>query len=186
MKIIFLDVDGVLNGYNTRLHIIVQLIRLFKQPVAKYIDIFSVHIIKIFILFLIVKLSGSKVVLTSSWRGGYWKVSVEDMTDRIRKLYKLLKLFHIDVIGITPYKPKDRGAQIKAYMDNYDNIIESFVIIDDEMFDIKAYYPKDRLLCTIGNSNRFIKFNCCGVYDGAGLKFKHIIPALKILKQKTK
>ena len=186
MKIIFLDIDGVLNGYNTRLHIIVQLIRLFKQPVAKYIDIFSVHIMKVFILFLIVKLSGSKVVLSSSWRGGYWKVPVEEMVDDIRKLYKLFKLFHIDVIGITPYEPKDRGAQIKDYMDNYNNRIESFVIIDDEMFDIKDYYPKDRLLCTIGNPNRLIKYNCCGIYDGAGLKFKHIIPALKILKRKIK
>lgn len=186
MKIIFLDVDGVLNGYNIRLHIVVQLIRLFKQPVAKYINIFSVHIMKVFILFLIVKLSGSKVVLSSSWRGGYWQIPVEEMSDNTKKLYNLFKFFHIDIIGITPYNPKDRGAQIKAYINNCNYKIESFVIIDDEMFDIKDYYPKDRLLCTIADPNRLIKYKYCGIYDGAGLKFKHIILALKILKRKIK
>lgn len=186
MKIIFLDVDGVLNGYNTRLHIAVQLIKLFKQPVAKYIDIFSVHIMKVFILFLITKISGSNIVLTASCRSGYWKSHIEEMNSRVRKLYKLLKLFHIEVIGITPDEPKNRGAQIKTYINNCNYKIESFIIIDDEMFDIKDYYSQDRLLCTIGNPNRLIKYKCCGIYDGAGLKFKHIIPALKILKRKIK
>lgn len=182
MKIIFLDIDGVLNGYNLFVHLKTRMI-CKNRKLRKYINIFSVQVIKIFILFIIVRLSGAKVVLTSSWRGGYWKVPYYRMTSRCKKLYRLFKIFFIDVIGITTFIYKDRGEQIIDYIN--DNNITSYVVIDDEMFDIKEYIHNDRLICTKGKDNRWLKFNCAGCYDGAGLKFRDIIPCLKILNRKT-
>lgn len=184
MKIIFLDIDGVLNGYNLAIHLKIQLMRKHKK-LRKYIDIFSVQFLKIFILFLIVRLSGAKVVLTSSWRGGYWKVPYHCMTSRCKKLYRFFKILFINVIGITTFVYKDRGEQIIDYINENIDDISSYVVIDDEMFDIKEYIDNDRLVCTKANENRWFKFNCAGCYDGAGLRFRHIIPCLKILYRKT-
>lgn len=182
-KVIFLDIDGVLNGYNLRVHLITTIMRKCRY-IRKYIDIFSVHIVKVFILFLIVKLSKSDIVLSSSWRGGYWAIPYNAMSKRCKKLYILFKIFHINVVGATTSKYTDRGAQIIDYLDKHKEI-SSYVVIDDEMFDIKEYISQDKLICTKARKNRLIKFKCAGCYDGAGLKLRHIIPTLQILNTKT-
>lgn len=124
MKIIFLDIDGVLNGYNLTIHFKTQLMRKYRK-LRKYIDIFSVQFLKVFILFLIVRLSGAKIVLTSSWKGGYWKVPYYRMSSRCKKLYRLFKIFFIDIIGITTFVYKDRGEQIIDYIN--ENIDDMFI-----------------------------------------------------------
>lgn len=184
MRIIFLDIDGVLNGYNLRVHLTFNFLKfIFPKRWRYYFNIFGVHIMKVFILWIICKLTGAKIVMSSSWRFSYWKTSVNEMHNDIKKLYNLLKFFNINVIDVTKAKSTTRGEQIQDWFtDNKKYKIESFIIIDDEMFDISPYFPKNRLLSTKAEDNRLFKFKCCGCYDGAGIKFKHVIPAIKILK----
>ena len=72
MKIIFLDIDGVLNGYSrftglcykvfSKLHLL--------KFVKRHYDLFGVRTHKVKLLSKIVKKTGAKVVISSSWRGG--------------------------------------------------------------------------------------------------------------------
>ena len=184
-RIIFLDIDGVLNGYNLRIHFNTMILKkiLPSKIFRKLFDIFAVHFVKVFILAIICHLTRADVVLTSSWRYGYWTVPYHLLSDRCKKLRILIKFFRINIIGVTGHYPSERGLQINEYLrPRIKDQIESYLIIDDEMFDIKEYFPEDRLLCTKADPNRKLKFNCAGCYDGAGLRFKHIIPAIRKLK----
>lgn len=186
MKIIFLDVDGVLNGYNLRVHSQFHILKfLFPNKWRKIFNIFGVHIWKLIILWIIVKLTGAKIVMTSSWRYGFLSQPVEQMYNDKKKLYKLMKFMKILPIDITTTESQDRGLQILQWLEEHKELnIESFCVIDDEMFDIKPYIIPCYLLSTHGEDNRLIKFKCCGCYDGAGLKLKHISKAISILNTK--
>lgn len=186
MKIIFLDVDGVLNGYNLRVHTQFHILKfLFPNKWRKMFSIFGVHIWKLIILWVIVKRTGAKIVMSSSWRYGFLKTPVNEMYSDNRKLYKIMKFLNILPIDITTTESKDRGLQILQWIQEHSDFnIESFCVIDDEMFDIKPHIVPCHLLSTHGEENRLFKFKCCGCYDGAGLKFKHISKAISILNTK--
>ncbi|MBA2939980.1 hypothetical protein HZF08_16840 [Paenibacillus sp. CGMCC 1.16610] len=112
MKLIFLDIDGVLVTTNSL------------TPSDKY---FGHTFDKTCVQNLneILNFTGAKIVISSSWREG-------------RTLVQLQSIFKANgledcVIGVTPSFNGEtiRGAEIKAYIDSFDGI-ESFVIIDDE------------------------------------------------------
>ena len=179
-KIIFLDIDGVLNGCNLRVYIMLKLMKRFRF-LKKYFDIFNVQILKVFILFIIIRLTKAEIVLTSSWRYGYYKVPYKSMNSQCKRLYILFKFFRIHVCDVTTRNYSERGKQISEYLKTHKSI-DKYLIIDDEMFDISDHFYKKNLLSTKADENRLIKFNCCGCYDGAGLKFKHISEAVRKLK----
>lgn len=183
MKIIFLDVDGVLNGYNLRIHCQLHILKfLFPNKWRTIFDIFGVHISKLLYLWIITKRTGAKIVMSSSWRYGFLSTPIEKMCKDKKKLYRIMKFLNILPIDITTTESKDRGQQILQWLEEHKDLnIESFCVIDDEMFDIKPYIVPCYLLSTHGEENRLIKFKCCGCYDGAGLKIKHIPKAISIL-----
>lgn len=114
MKVIFLDVDGVLNNYNT----------LFKdhqlEPDA------------IEYLAMIVRFTHAEIILTSTWR----------LIPEVREvLDKCLTVFNLNIAGAVSAKHQDRGAAIKEWLDNHE--VEQFVILDDEDKDIKSYFTKE-------------------------------------------
>lgn len=187
MKIIFLDIDGVLNGYNLRVHTQFHILKfLFPNKWRNIFDLFGIHIWKLIILWIIVKLTGAKIVMSSSWRYGFLSTPVDKMYKDKRKLYKWMKFLNILPIDITTTESKDRGLQILDWLDNNKHFdIKSFCVIDDEMFDIKPHIVPCYLLSTHGEENRLFKFKCCGCYDGAGLKLKHISKAVSILNMKV-
>ena len=111
MKIIFLDVDGVLNS---------------EQDLFSWTIESDKHLI---LLGCIVRRTNAKIVASSSWRN----------CGLLDTLKKRLNDFSMSIYG----KTKDigeRGLEIKEWLDNH-NGIESFVILDDEDFDIKSYFP---------------------------------------------
>lgn len=114
MKVIFLDIDGVLN--------------IIPEEWDEYGAIFHKHFESN--LRKIIDNTNAKIVISSTWRFSGIKV--------MKEMWKARKLSG-DIIGVTPYLlNKDdkltsikRGYEIQDYLDNNPDI-ENYVIIDDD------------------------------------------------------
>ena len=87
----------------------------------------------------IVSATGCKLVLSSSWRL---------FPESIRSMFRQLKPFGItreNFLGRTPLRG-ERGDEIMAYLKKRPKI-ETFVALDDERFYSRAF-PQDRLILT--------------------------------------
>ena len=115
MKILFLDVDGVMNCQGT-----------FTKDLNQHFPIDP------YMAFLIGKIqleTDCKIVLSSSWR--HHKASVEHIHNRIVSIY--------DQTGDEPYD-KDRpgvegcqrGREIKAWLNNSKYKVDKYAILDDD------------------------------------------------------
>lgn len=118
MRVIFLDVDGVLNNRHTRVttsdgwcfvddHLIARLKRLLN-------------------------LSGAQLVLSSTWREG-WHQEDESKNDiSFTELRNKFNEFGIEIFDRTGEMRPHRWQSIKEYMERpREDPIEHFVIIDD-------------------------------------------------------
>lgn len=115
MKIIFLDLDGVLNS---RASMMLQAMEpgagLMMQP----------HRIHVVILNEIVRASGANVVITSTWRISRTKNDIQQLLSG--------KGFSGEIIDTTPVlQGETRGTEIRAWLAERKDI-EAFVILDDE------------------------------------------------------
>lgn len=111
MKVIFLDVDGVLNTF--------KLIRKFGMD---FIDDICVALVA-----RIVRETGAKIVLSSTWR-------IEE--DARNLVVQALKNHNLEIHDCTPVlQPKDcenwvrRSEEIQAWLDK--NPVDKFAIVDD-------------------------------------------------------
>lgn len=132
MKIIFLDIDGVLNGMST-LHANIHL----REKQRDDIDITCLGM-----LAEIVNATGARIVISSSWRVGgsdgqsraYWSGYFRGLGWAVDP---------ITIFGETP-RGKSRGAEIMTWLKEYrhqfcDWKFENYIILDDETFD---FYEK--------------------------------------------
>lgn len=136
MRVLFLDVDGVLNSE----------INFFIKPNHQdnfWVEdrVFSKSSLEL--VSKLIYLFDLTVILSSSWRHG-WGYQ-EDAEQRI--LQKALASFNMEVYDVTPtlswHNP--RGEEIQAWLDeNQDKKIEAIIIIDDEtdMLHLKKYLIK--------------------------------------------
>lgn len=117
MKIIFLDVDGVLNSQ-----------RFFNEREKKGNDLDENCII---ILAKIVEGTNAQIVVSSTWR--LHKNCFHTLRDRLR-------LHKIRIIGNTITDPnRERADEVNHWIKNHEDYIESFCIIDDDTFDWNKY-----------------------------------------------
>lgn len=126
IKVIFLDIDGVLNSYDWRLK------NKEKNNEIKCLDDRAIKI-----LAEIVKTSGAKIVLSSSWR-------TKDADDVYMKILKSkFENLSITIFSETGYcrKKYPRGWEIREWLKNNRKIynIVSFVIIDDDSQGISSH-----------------------------------------------
>ena len=119
MKVIFLDVDGVLNDQNL----------IFEKFKTKEIEISKDKLL--LLKEIITSNDDTKVVLSSSWRIGLLRKDGKIVADTTyhKEFLELLKEYSIQIYDITP-SMMSRPEEIKYYLDNND--IESYVILDDE------------------------------------------------------
>lgn len=119
MKVIFLDIDGVLNSQDfiiaTHLKGILPDDKIDSAAVAR--------------LNQITDETGAIIVVSSTWRLHYlWRKNTEG-------LKSLLKEEGITgtILGVTPdhQRYRGRGGEIQDWMDHCGQSIESFIIIDD-------------------------------------------------------
>ena len=114
MKIIFLDVDGVLNNYETT-----------ELTPDKYIGIDD-KLVEL--LSKIVKLTDAKIVLMSDWKDD-WNLQKPDGVYLDKKLEK----YGLEIIARTYESyPSRRGEGVRAYLK--ENKVEEYVLIDDTEF----------------------------------------------------
>ena len=160
MKVIFLDVDGVLNNERTSI-INCWIYKLFK------IDMPDVSRKMVRRLSKIVAKTGAKVVMSSSWRGMYkYYLKTGNGNLDVKYLNYLFKVFEIDVIDCTPVLEGSRGDEIREWINN--NNVTNFVILDDEIFS--DFYEL---------KNNLVKTEFYGKHGG--LLNKHVKEAINLL-----
>lgn len=132
MKVIFLDIDGVLN--------------LIPQGHDKFGALFHPHLVSN--LKRIIDETGAKIVISSTWRMGN---GLPGMTE----MWKLRDLPG-EVVGITPnFMVKYgttlcRGKEIDAYLESHPEV-ENYVIIDDDS-DMEPHQGENFVM-TAGNTD---------------------------------
>ena len=160
MKIIFLDIDGVLNNepHALELH---KLVEEGKMSSKEFYDTWDLPYDDTALpLKHIVDETGAKIVLSSSWRV---------LSKEVEKLSKKLKEYNLEImdktcycvsldkaieLGCDPSKSyfgkeiyegkrtilSDRGIEITEWLSRHPEV-ESYVILDDEDCDIVQFHP---------------------------------------------
>ena len=142
MKVLFLDIDGVLNSSNWFEYMQYCIKNDMYNKVLNFVEINDEHIKRklsmiddraIANLNRIVEETGCKVVLSSSWR------SSREYDNALTEYIFKLKGFKYELYGVTPRIwakefGTQRGEEIKTWMDKESekNEIESYVILDDD------------------------------------------------------
>ena len=125
MKVIFLDIDGVVCLHKD------------KKNWDNDEEVFDEDCCKR--LKEIMQATGSKFVLSSSWR--LFPESIGYVFDQ----FEPYGITQKDFIGITPLLG-ERGAEILQYLESRRDI-DSFIALDDEMYDCESF-PYYRLILT--------------------------------------
>ena len=141
MKIIFLDIDGVLNSMDDR----------FSQKLET-----EEHLL---LLKELVEKTNAKIVVSSSWRG---------IPSLMKTLHKKMKEINAEIIGTTKSLPGTRGVEIKDWLENSPELIESFVILDDDsdmddLFDHLVQTSTEKGLTRIEMEEALDKLLCSSV-----------------------
>lgn len=131
MKVIFLDVDSVLNTIDT--------FKMRKDIYNKYglviprIDLYRVEFLK-----EIVNKTDAKIVVSSTWR------KYDNDMKELKEVFSLFGLEIYDITGIDESAKK--GIEIIDWLNK--NEVDSFIIIDDEISDLvglEEYVVKTRV-----------------------------------------
>ncbi len=160
MKIIFLDIDGVLNS--TQFYEKKSNYELLEEPFDRN---------NALQLKKIVDETGASVVLTSTWRGG-WDRNPVLCTLEGKLLNSLFASLEISIYDKTPVLPEGRAAEICQYLKSCRERITSYVIIDDNDFQWKQ--------------NGFSKHVVQTDFENGGLKEEHAVQAIEILNRRNK
>lgn len=158
MNCVFLDIDGVLNSMpfyenkSTR--------ELLDHP----FDPENVLQLK-----KIIDATGARIVLTSSWRGG-WDKDPANCTWEGKLLNELFDSIGISVYDKTVVSDKGRAWEIKEYLRTSPEKIQKYVIIDDNDFEWKK--------------NRLARHVVLTSFNEGGLKEAHALKAIRLLHRK--
>jgi hypothetical protein len=132
MKVVFLDIDGVLNSRT-------YLMFCYQQGILPddKIDPDAVKRLN-----HLTDTTGAVIVVSSTWRLPYvWHNNVADLRAKLQK-----RGITGQIVGATPDHQRDhgRGGEIQDWMDNCGQQIDSFVILDDDsdMGDLMDFLVK--------------------------------------------
>ena len=134
MKIIFLDVDGVLNCSTTT--------RGWGK--MRFVDTRKMYRVR-----EICDRTGAKVVISSSWRWGAREDALPWDKVQWEALLHEFDKHRIPVIGHTPFAfDGDRGNEIRTWLKMQEEPVEQFVVIDDIIMDLAQFAADGRLVVT--------------------------------------
>jgi len=157
MKVVVLDIDGVLNSEQ-----FVQKIGQEAWDNANQIDPLAVSRLN-----NLTDITGAVIVISSSWRIAYhWEDLLRILKDSGVKA---------DIIDKTPRLPyDDRADEIWCWLDNTTEMVETYVILDDDRLEIKRD-SSDPVL-----DMHFVRTSWLD-----GLQDRHVSDAVKILNETT-
>lgn len=160
MRVIFLDIDGVLNSKEFFQN---------RQPTQELNEIDEE---KVKLLQQIVQATNAKIVLTSTWR-------IYDKTDKVYQyLVDTLAKYDLSIFDCTPYINGNRPEEITTWLSMWNALrdvhehIFGFVSLDDD-FTAKQY-------ARYGMEHQMIKTTFYG--EHGGLQPEHVQQAIDILK----
>lgn len=158
MKVIFLDIDGVLNS------------RIYDRK-RNWNEQTDIDETRLPLLKKIVDETGAKIVLSSTWRE-HWNEDPLLCRDDGVYINNTFAKFGLEIYGKTPDLglTAERPEEIQAWLDSARELVESFVIIDDYR------YGWENL------SDNFVKTN---PHFGLGLEKEHAEKAVEILNKKA-
>lgn len=154
MKVIFLDIDGVLNNAFSKSK---------SATGCKGIDDDKLNLLK-----QIVDGTGAKIVLTSTWKVDWYRGEYDDLPSDGRYMvdkFKEVGLYIFDKTDDVSWSARGKG--VLKYLTKFN--IEQFCIIDDEMFDFVDCELTPHLVKTV-----FYSLN-------GGLNEEHVTQAINIL-----
>ena len=175
MKVVFLDVDGVLNTSKTFERVYHSLKNSGKRELE--IDCFRLEYLK-----QIIEETDSKIVLSSTWRRFFQKIDdkIVPRNEKGKLFYDMLNDYGIEIYDILSYESDiNREGLIIDWL--FKNDVDSFVIIDDEpnLFSVLL----NRLIKTSNVRNNCVLTN---MNECFGLSEQHIEVAKEMLKSKVK
>lgn len=168
MKVIFLDIDGVLNSEQS----FIDNHEYYLETGKHKADVCESMVKR---LSLIVSHTNACVVMSSSWRGMHRSYKVLNETPTMRHVIVLDKLLSKHNIKIIDYTKSlngegiSRGCEVREWLSRHPDVT-SFVILDDEMFS-DWNELKSNLVKTTFYGER------------GGLQKKHKYEAIKILNK---
>lgn len=183
-NIIFLDIDGVLNGYNNWNLFWWNIVCLTKNKklrhwYAKLTNPFGIHERKVKRLAKIVRVTNSKVVMSSSWRFHWHNTPYKKQFKNEKKLTDLLNKYNIKVIDITPRSlDRRRDKEIMGWLAKHEHMVRRFVILDDERYDLECFADTHLIQTSSINKGKMIMGYA---KENTGLKNKHVKKAIAIL-----
>ena len=151
LKVIFLDIDGVLNSNDY----ITYASKDNVKGILSEIDPKTIGMLK-----YVLGVTGAKIVASSSWR----------YTRKFDDLKELFLDYGINLQEKTPLISNNRGLEIKQYLRKHPDI-EQYLIIDDEIFDSFDEELMNNLILTNENPDDHSY--------GEGLQMKHIEQIIK-------
>lgn len=166
MKIVFLDIDGVLNHASTR-ELFQGCIGIDEGNLQNFAEFYRLASSK----------EETKVVLTSTWREEKNREGNE-VTNGYQYICDRLASVEIELYDCTPFLPKEenwysaRGAEIEAWLSEHKELgITGYVILDDVLFpDFLNLGLSKRQVRTSWNSAK------------GGFQKKHTAKALVVLR----
>lgn len=122
MKVLFLDIDGVVAPPENKWNIVPEKISLIRK---------------------ICEDTDCKIVISSSWRRDTLKNTKEAFRRRLHKMFKKhpdVEWFVENIYDITPYTECARGHEIERYLNEHE--VDKYVILDDDsdMLDEQLYH----------------------------------------------
>lgn len=159
-KIIFLDIDGVLNSVD------------YYEQVKDCKGYKEINPEKVKLLKEIVERTGAKIVLSSTWRD-LSRRKCEPDHSLYTYLIDTLREYGLEIIEHTPYIEEDRPKEIKAWLDKQSDKGTRFVSLDDDFPKYK--YDEAGIGTCLVKTSFYEK-------DG-GLKREHVEKAVGILNR---
>lgn len=150
-KVIFLDIDGVLNCIPTK---------------ARCQGCIGIDDLKVKLLKQIIDNTNAKIVLTSTWKLD-WSKKLEERTLIGRYLNNKLRKQGLHILDKTEDNGKNRGKGIYDWIKKYN--VDNWLVLDDEIF---KDYDEEIV-------RHWVKTDFYS--EDGGLQEKHIEMAIKIL-----